>query len=206
MPRPSPRSTAPAPGAESARAVRLADELEVLDHRWVREEGPHDRTPLREQRPLAEAHGVVFERVPEDHQQVALRVFDAPIDLPATIALGLRSDGRHPALDRFLERSLLAGWDADVGNFENHGRAFVHILQPRPGSARALTATPLYSLFLPTASRRNMSCTGLCEADSVNLPRGLSTVAVRIAAIMPSRLPKSPFTATRPAPKSCAAS
>ena len=43
----------------------------------------------------------------------------------AAKALGLRGNGRHTALDRFFERGLLAGRDADVGNFENHGCASV---------------------------------------------------------------------------------
>src|SRR5262249_31589514 len=59
----------------------------------------------------------------------------------------------------------------------------VQSLQPRAGSASALTATERYSLLMPLTSRRYMSCTGLPAADSVNLPRGLSTTALCNAAV-----------------------
>jgi hypothetical protein len=38
--------------------------------------GADDRTPLGKQRRLPESHGVVFQRVPEDLQDVALGGFD----------------------------------------------------------------------------------------------------------------------------------
>src|ERR1700720_1349377 len=56
------------------------------------------------------------------------------------------------------------------------------ILQPRAGSASALTATLTYLLSSPCTLRRYMSCTGLCALDRVNLPRGLSISVFSIAA------------------------
>ena len=55
-------------------------------------------------------------------------------------------------------------------------------MQPVPGSANASAAAPMtrFSPFL--ASRNQIVCTGLCEADKVKAPRGLSIVAARIAA------------------------
>jgi hypothetical protein len=48
------------------------DDRVVLDRRRRGEERSDDRPPLREERPAAEADGVVLERLPPDHQHVAL--------------------------------------------------------------------------------------------------------------------------------------
>jgi hypothetical protein len=66
-------------------------------------------------------HCVVLQRVPEDLQDVALGRLDALVDLEALEALGLGCHGGDAALDGFVEGGLLAGLDADVGDFENHG-------------------------------------------------------------------------------------
>src|SRR5262249_48267227 len=79
-------------------------------------------------------------------------------------------------------------------------------LQPRAGSATALTATPTTLFSLPSTLRRYMSCTGLCALDSVIAPRGLSILVDSIAATSSLRLEISPLTAVRPALSNCAAS
>ena len=81
-----------------------------------------------------------------------------------------------------------------------------YMLQPLPGSLSALLAMPIDLFSLPTTWRRYWSCTGLCEADSVNGPRGLSIFALRSAAANSAYLPMSPFVAARPTASICAAS
>jgi hypothetical protein len=51
--------------------------------------GPTMARHSRKQRAAAEVHGVVFQRVPEDLQDVAFRAFDALVHLPAAKALRL---------------------------------------------------------------------------------------------------------------------
>ena len=63
---------------------------------------------------------MVFQRVPENLQDVALRAFDAFVDLVTLKALGFGDHGGEAALDGLVKGGLLAGMNADVGEFENH--------------------------------------------------------------------------------------
>jgi hypothetical protein len=58
------------------RRVSQDTSSKVLHSGWRGGEGADDRTPLGKQRRLPESHGVVFQRVPEDLQDVALGGFD----------------------------------------------------------------------------------------------------------------------------------
>ena len=98
----------------------LTDEIEVFHHRRRCKERPDEGAPLRKERPLAEAHSVVLQRVPEDLQDVALGAFNAAIDLGAFEALGLAGHCVQGVLDGGFEGGVLAGGDANVGNFKDH--------------------------------------------------------------------------------------
>jgi hypothetical protein len=88
-----------------------------------REKRADDGAPVGKGRRLAEVDGVVFQRVPEDLQDVALGAFNALVDLEALEALGFGNHFADAALDGFVKSGLLAGVDADVGEFENHEKA-----------------------------------------------------------------------------------
>jgi hypothetical protein len=74
--------------------------------------GPHDGAPFGKQRAAAEGHGVVFQRVPENLQDVALGRLDALVDLEALKALGL---GNHGARPRWMASSNAACWPGGCG-------------------------------------------------------------------------------------------
>src|SRR5450432_242170 len=105
----------------TAGSGRLLRQREMLDLRRHREERADESAPLGEERTLAEVDRVVLERVPANHQQVALGRLDALVHLVRAVAHGLRDDRREAALDRGLELGVLSRRDADVGDFENHG-------------------------------------------------------------------------------------
>jgi hypothetical protein len=92
----------------------------MFDHRRLGEQWAHDGAPFLEGWRLAEVHGVVFERLPFDHEQVASRKFDPLLHFPTLGARGLRDDLLETALDGLVEFGLLAGFNADVSNFEDH--------------------------------------------------------------------------------------
>lgn len=83
------------------------------------EKRAHDGPPFGEQGRLAKPHGVVFQVVPKDLQDVALGAFDAPVHLAALKALGLASYRVQAQFNGFFKFGLLAGVDADVCEFEN---------------------------------------------------------------------------------------
>jgi hypothetical protein len=93
----------------------------VLHRRRRGEERADDGPPLGEERAAAKADGVVLERFPPDHQQVALGRLDALDDAVAPVALGARDHALQAALEGGVEFGVPAGRDADVGDFENHG-------------------------------------------------------------------------------------
>ena len=83
--------------------------------------GPTIARHCGKQRAAAELDRVALQRVPADHQQIALGRFDALVNLVAAVA-GRFGDHRAQAeLDRRVELGLLARLDTDVGVFENHG-------------------------------------------------------------------------------------
>jgi hypothetical protein len=84
-------------------------QFEVLDSRRAVEEGADDGAPFGEQGRLAETHGVVFQRVPEDLQDVALLAFDAAVDLEALKPLGWLMTVVRP---RVMASSNAAFWPA----------------------------------------------------------------------------------------------
>jgi hypothetical protein len=91
---------------------------------WAaREKRADDGAPVGKGGRLAKVDGVVFQRVPEDLQDVALGAFNAFVDLVALKALGLGNHFADAALDGFVKGGLLAGVDADVGEFENHEKS-----------------------------------------------------------------------------------
>ena len=63
---------------------------------------------------------MVLERVPEDHQQVSIRRFDATVDLVATKAGRIRDYGLHATADGRVEGDLLTWAYADVDHFQDH--------------------------------------------------------------------------------------
>ena len=71
----------------------------MLHHRRLCKKRPHDSAPFGERGRLAKAHGVVFQRVPINHQEVAARTLDAAVDFVALEAFGLRDDGAGAALN-----------------------------------------------------------------------------------------------------------
>ena len=79
-----------------------------------------DGAPLGEGGRLAEIDRVVLQRLPPDHQQVALGRLDPLVDLVAPKAHGLRDHAFDAMLDGGVEFGLAAGLDADVGEFKNH--------------------------------------------------------------------------------------
>ena len=102
------------------------------------EEGADDRAPLRERRRFTKPNRVVLQRVPADHQQVALGRLDALLDLMAEKSIGMRDHAAHAMLDRGVELGLTAGLDANIGNFENH-----RVVSLMDGSATAAVAAVL---------------------------------------------------------------
>src|SRR5204862_96604 len=70
-------------GCASPTSARLHQQREVLDLRRLSEVRADDGAPLREERAAAERHGVVLERVPVDHQDVALGRLHALVHLVA---------------------------------------------------------------------------------------------------------------------------
>ena len=89
----------------------------MLHNRRAREKRPHDGAPLSKQRTLTKRHGVVFQGGPIDHQQVALGAFNAVVDFEAHEALRVCHHAVDGVLDGCFKRRLLAGLNADVGDF-----------------------------------------------------------------------------------------
>jgi peptidoglycan-N-acetylglucosamine deacetylase len=81
----------------------------------------HDGAPFGKQRALAKGHRVVFQGLPKNLQHVAFWAFNAFVDLGALEALGAAGDRAQAKIDGGFKRRLLAGVDADVGYFKNHG-------------------------------------------------------------------------------------
>jgi hypothetical protein len=71
---------------------------------------------------LPESHGVIFQRVPKELQDVALGGFYATVHFVTQKALGARGHGGYTALDGFFKGGVLAGMNADLGKFKNHWR------------------------------------------------------------------------------------
>ena len=86
---------------------------------WAKN-GPDNAAPFGKGGRLAKAHGVVFQGVPVNGQDVAALGLDAAVDLEALKALGLGDHGACTAFDGFFEGGGLGGIDADVGVFQNH--------------------------------------------------------------------------------------
>src|SRR5574343_402864 len=126
--------------AQTENSVRLVGQLEMLHHRWGSEERSHDGAPLGEQGGLAETHGVVFQRVPEDLQHIALGILNAVVDLGATVALGAHRHGGQATGNGFFEGGLLAGLDADVGEFEDHGGSVAARFASRVGAVMQVSS------------------------------------------------------------------
>ena len=121
----------------------------MLHMRWCREKRTHDGTPLGKCGRLAKAHGMVFQRGPKNLQHIALWRFHAAIDLVAMKAFGLRDDAARATLYGGLKFGVLAGMDADVGNFKNHGllQCVVWVGRFRSWSGRPMLAgqAPVYA-------------------------------------------------------------
>ena len=81
--------------------------VEVLHIRRPIKERSDDRAPLGEQLAAAEAHGVVFQTLPFDHQHIALGRFDAVLDLRAEHALRFGQHRRDGVLQGLFELGLL---------------------------------------------------------------------------------------------------
>ncbi len=101
---------------------RNSDGSEMLDLGWLGEEGADDGAPGRKQRAAAEMDGVILQRRSLDLQQIAFWRFNAALNLGLDEALGLADHAGDPVLDGGFKGSVLAGLDADVGDFENHVR------------------------------------------------------------------------------------
>ena len=93
----------------------------MFDNRWRSEERSDDGTPLGKGVRLPETDSMVFQRVPEHLQDVAFGALQTPVDLVALKALGVANHGAQAPLDGFFKSGVLAGLDADIGEFENHG-------------------------------------------------------------------------------------
>src|SRR5450830_822869 len=89
--------------------------------RCAGEERADNAAPFCEGRRLAKIDGVIFQRCPVHHQQIALRRLYTFLHFVAEITLGLGNRLRDTALDSFVEFSLFAWLDADIGKFQNHG-------------------------------------------------------------------------------------
>ena len=87
----------------------------MFDNGRARKKRADDGAPLGKRGRLAKADGMVFQRVPKNLQDVALRAFDAPVDLEACKTAGLADHRTQTTLDRFLKGGVLAGRDANVG-------------------------------------------------------------------------------------------
>ena len=57
---------------------RLGHQLEMLHHRWRCKKRPDNRAPFGESRRAAKVHRMVFQRVPEDLQHIAVGGFQCP--------------------------------------------------------------------------------------------------------------------------------
>ena len=99
----------------------------MLNHRRTGKERTDDGAPFRKSRRLTETHGVVFQRVPEDLQYVALLVFDAAVDLVALKSAGLMDDGFQAVLDGLFKSGVLTGVDAAMPLFFKYSSAFLAI-------------------------------------------------------------------------------
>ncbi len=92
----------------------------MLDLGRRSEEGPDDTAPLGECIRAAKINRVVFQRVPENHQHIALGRLDAFIDFVAAETFGGADDVPDAMDDGSVEFSLLAGEDLYVCEFEDH--------------------------------------------------------------------------------------
>src|SRR3989339_532872 len=99
---------------------RLGDQLEVFHHRGGGKKWPNDGTPLSKRRGTPEPHGVVFQRGPENLQNIALRVFNAVVHLETLKSFCMGNDGFQATLDGLFKGDVLAGLDRKVGEFKNH--------------------------------------------------------------------------------------
>ena len=82
---------------------------------------PDDGAPLAKSVRLPKAHSMVLQRFPEDLQDIALRAFDAFVDFEALKPFGMADYIAQAAGDGFVKSGVLAGMDANVGEFKNHG-------------------------------------------------------------------------------------
>ena len=91
--------------------------LDAWRHRKI---AANNRAPVVKSGRLAKVHGMVFQRFPENLQNIALWVFNAMIDFVAAKPLSLRDDGGNATRNRLVKSGLLAGMNADVDEFKNH--------------------------------------------------------------------------------------
>ncbi len=109
----------------------------MRDVRRLREVRADDRAPLAEEGGLAEAHGVVLQAVPLHLQHEAAGRLLAGVDGVAAVAARPRQHGAGGPRDRFGEGGLVFGLDADVGDFDDHGRAGWRVGRHCPRAGRA---------------------------------------------------------------------
>ena len=102
----------------------LGYQIKVFNNRGCRKERPDDGTPLRERVRLPESHGVVFQRVPEDLQDVAFGALDAAVDFVPLEAFGAANHSGQAAQDGFFKGCVLTWLDTNVGEFKDHGVGF----------------------------------------------------------------------------------
>ena len=96
----------------------------MLHHGRLRKERSHNRAPFGKCGRLAKAHGVVFQRRPNNLQHIALSRLNAFVNREALKALGVVNHGGQTALNGFFKGGVLAGLDANVSEFEDHGLVF----------------------------------------------------------------------------------
>src|SRR5689334_22367266 len=102
------------------RALRArTDRSIVLDRRKRIVEVVQKPLPILILRRLTEANGMVFERLPIDEQDVAVRHLDTALQLVRYEA-GHRSDDRRRLFERRFERSLAPGANVQHCDLENH--------------------------------------------------------------------------------------
>ena len=98
----------------------FGNELKVLDDRGGCKERTDDGTPLGEGTGLAKSDGVIFQCVPEYLKNVALAAFNTSVDLVALKPLGFVDHMLQAAHDRLFKSGVLAGVNANIGEFKNH--------------------------------------------------------------------------------------
>jgi hypothetical protein len=65
---------------------------------------------------------VIFQRIPKNHQYVAIRGFDTLVDFVATKALGFANDVLYAIQDSAIEFGLFTRKDLNIGEFEDHNK------------------------------------------------------------------------------------